>query len=242
VQQPAAGLGTEWSDLLFAVAEQLKVPLTVIARQAELGEMTRQEDAGHLQIVRTQADAAMQLVDSYLLGLELLRSQTALELEPVSISSTLVDTAHALTRFAKQYNVDIAVDVGGRYEPVMAHARGLRAALLSLGFGLVEAQATPTSGRRTPRLTLAVHRTPHGIIAGVYGTNDSLHADVWQRALRLCGRAAQPFTGLSVGSGAGLFVADTILKSMESSLKAGTWHRDRGLAAAFQSSQQLRFV
>jgi hypothetical protein len=240
VQQSAAIAGTEWGDLLLAVAEQLKVPLTIIARQAELGGIV--EQPGSMQLVRTQADAALQLVDSYLLGLELLRGQTVLELEPVSVSSTLLDAAHALTGFAKQYGVDIAVDVPGAQPLVMAHSRGLYAALLSLGFGLIEAPALDAGRRHAPRLTLAARRTPHGIIAGVYGSNNALHASAWYKALQLCGRAPQPFTGLSAGTGAGLFVAHTILKSMESGLRVGARHRERGLAATFKTSQQLRFV
>jgi len=58
MQQTAATAGTEWSDLLLAVAEQLKVPLTIIARQAELGEIAEQPAVW--QLVRTQADAALQ--------------------------------------------------------------------------------------------------------------------------------------------------------------------------------------
>lgn len=240
MQQSAAGAESEWGDVLLAVAEQLKTPLTVIARQAELGELGEHPGAAHMQIMRTQADAALQLVDSYLLGLELLRGQTSLELEPVSVSSTLQDTAHALDRFAKQYNVEIAVDVAGKYQPVIAHGRGLRAALLSLGFGLVEAQMA--NAARGTRVTLAVHRTAQGIAAGVYGQNSTLNAAAWRRAVELCGRAPQPLIGLAAGTGAGLFVADTILRSMESGLQAGTHRRQRGLAAVFQTSRQLQFV
>jgi hypothetical protein len=232
----------EWGDLLSAMAEQLKVPLTIIARQAELGEVTGQAQTMQAQTVQTQADAALQLVDSYLLGLELLRGQTQLQLEPVSVSSTLIDTAHALSQFAKQYGVAVTVDVGGKYEPVMAHARGLRAALLSLGFGLVEAQAVPAPTRRTPQITLAVHRAQYGIVAGVYTGHHTVSAASWRRARQLYGHAPQPCIGLGSGTGAGLFVADTILRSMSSGLRAGRHNRQSGLAAALQPSYQLQFV
>ena len=55
--------------LLVSVAEQLKVPLTQIARRAELGEARILPiDA---RAVHTEATAALALVDSYLLSLEL---------------------------------------------------------------------------------------------------------------------------------------------------------------------------
>jgi hypothetical protein len=239
MQQAAAVAGTEWGDLLSAVAEQLKVPLTVISRQAELSELTGRPEVA-AALMRTQADAALQLVDSYLLGLELLRGQTSLELEPVSVSSTLVDTAHALTRFAKQYGVVVDVVVGGKYEPVMAHARGLRAALLSLGFGMIESLAAD-DGTGPRSLKLATHKTPHGIITGIYGVGN-LQAGQWRNALQLMGRAQQPFTGLGGGTGAGLFVADTIFKGMASQLRVGLWQRQRGLAATLPPSRQLQLV
>ncbi len=228
-------------DVLAAVAEQLKVPLTVIARQAELAHMAGRTQAADPLLVQTQADAALQLVDSYLLGLQLLREQTQLQLEPVSVPSTIVDIAHTLTRFAKQYNVDIEVDITGRYQPVMAHARGLRAALLSLGYGLVEAQAAIEDQRRR-RLRLAMHRTPGGIVTGMYGTYNTICAAQWRTALQLCGRAAQPFGTLAPGSGAGLFVADTILRCMDSRLHVGHHARQRGLAAMLHPSRQMQLV
>ena len=235
------GAGTEVDDLLLSVAEQLKIPLTVIARHAELGQLTGDPAQVDSAAIRTQADAALQLVDSYLLGLQLLREQTQLPLEPVSVSSLLVDIAHSLERFAEHYRVQIEVSIAGKYQPVMASPRGLRAALLSLGFALVEAQAAQTR-HRPRRVTLAAHRTPQGIITGMYGDYEDIAASQWRTALRLQGRAAQPFRALTPGSGAGLFVADTILRSMDTRLRVGRHDGQSGLAATFQPSQQLQFV
>lgn len=248
----------EADELLVSVAEQLKVPLAIIARQAELG--TLGEAAGlDAATIATQADAALLLVDSYLLGLELLRTQTQLELEPVSVSSLLVDTAHDLQGFAHQYGVEVIVETAGRYGPVMSNSRGLKAALLSLGFALVEAQAAAEpSGQmggiappalhgaqppgKHPRVLLAAHRTPHGIVTGMYGTHHTVSAEAWRRAQALCGRAKQPFMELAGGSAAGLFVADAILRSMDSRLRVGRYLRHGGLAATLQPSRQLQLV
>lgn len=232
----------EANELLVSVAEQLKVPLAIIARHAELGSVPggRPVDAA---TIATQADAALLLVDSYLLGLELLRTQTQLELEPVSVSSLLVDAAHDLHGFARQYGVDVEIETAGKYGPVMSNARGLKAALLSLGFALVEAQAAvETPSRRRPLVLLAAHRTPHGIVAGMYGTHQTVSAEAWRRAQGLVGKAKQPFTELGSGSAAGLFVADTILRSMDSRLRVGRYLRHGGLAATLQPSRQLQLV
>ncbi len=233
--------GVHEGDLLLAVAEQLKVPLTTIARQAELGQLTGQSESVDHASIRTQAAAALTLVDSYMLGLEVLRGQMQLELEPVSVSSMLVDTAHDLYRFARHYGVELEMQTAGRYGPVMSNSRGLKAALLSLGFNLIEAEAGGPA-RRHRRVVLGLHRTPQGIVTGMYGKYDGLTAEGWRTARQLAGQARQPLTVIGTGSTAGLFVADALLRSMNSQLRVGQYQHQRGLAATFQPSQQLRFV
>jgi hypothetical protein len=225
------------SQLLRSVAEQLKLPLTVIARNAELMQLqgVGLDFAGTLQV---QARVAMTLVDSYLLGLELAERQEWLALEPVSVSSLLAETAHELEVYARQYNVVLEVELGGKYGPVMAHYRGLRAAILSLGSALIAAQ--PERYRRT--LVLAAHRTPHGISAGVYGDFDGLNRREWRRALELQGVSQRPLAALTADKAAGLFVADMILKAMETSLRVGSYRHRTGLATTLHPSQQLAFV
>lgn len=226
----------EAMQLLRSVAEQLKMPLSTIARQAELGQLTGELTAVDLGAIRTHAAAALTLVDSYLLGLQLMRDQTSLVLEPVSVSSLLVDTAHELSGFAKQYDAKLELHVGGRYEPVMAHSVGLKAALLALGYALLEGH--PMNGRR---LMLAVHRTPHGIVTGLYGEYEHLNTEEWRKALALQGQARQPLAELS-GNCAGLFVANTIFQAMSTRLRVGKHRNQQGLATTLQPSQQLSFV
>jgi len=246
MSQGRAPLGhTAHYDLLLSVAEQLKIPLTYIARQAELGQLTG--DLGLVQVdtVHVQATAALQLLDSYLLGLQLAQEQTELPVEPVSLSAVLHDTAHRLSSFAKQYEVAVDLEIAGRYEPVMAHSRGLQAALVSLGFALTEAVAVrehEQPSKAPPRLVLVAHRTPGGIVAGFYGSGQTLQPQQWRTALRLCGRAQQPFVALAPGAGAGLFVADTVLQAMHTRLRVGRYNHQTGLAVTLQPSQQLQFV
>ncbi len=224
------------AGLLRSVAEQLKSPLTTIARQAELGQLSGGLDSMDTLTVHAHATAALNVVDSYLLGLELIHAQAELPLEPVSTSSVLTDVAHELSRFAKQYETRLELHIAGKYEPIMAHRQGLRSALLALGYALIEGR--PADGS----LRLAVHRTPHGIVAGLYGRYEQLNSGLWRRARILQGRAPQPLSGMLHGSGAGLFVADTILQAMATRLRAGKYDNQRGFAATFLPSQQLRFV
>lgn len=223
--------------LLASVAEQLKFPLTSIARKAELGALTGDLSVVDTQAIQMHAGAALTLVDSYLLGLQLLNDQQSLLLEPVSVSSLLVDIAHELQAMAKQYDMKLDLHIAGKYQPVMAHRAGLRAALVSLGYALLESY--PLAGGH---IRLAVHRTPHGIVTGVYGDYEHISAEQWRTALNLKGKAAQPFTALTGNAGAGLFVAETILRAMQTQLRVSKHQKQKGLATTLQPSQQLHFV
>lgn len=236
--QHALPAGPEAALLLQSIAEQLKLPLTNLARQVELGEL-QGGAALDLTAMRTQTAAALTLVESYLLGLQLAREQGQLSLEPVSVASTLTETAHDLRALAKHCGVELEVSIAGRYEPVMAHRSGLRAALLSLGYTLVESLGAQSRNRR---LVLAVHRTQHGIVAGLYGGQEQLRPAQWRRALELCGKARQPYVGLTANSGAGLFVADSILQAMSARLRVGRHHKQSGLSVTLAPSRQLQLV
>lgn len=223
--------------LLQSVAEQLKVPLSLIARQAELGRLTGSVQPIDLTVIQTQAQAALTIIDSYLLGIQLIEQQATLPLEPVSVSALLVDVAHELSRLAPQYDTKVRLHVGGKYEPVMAHHGGLRAALLSVGHALLEGYPLHRGS-----LTLAVHKNPHGIVTGLYGAYEQLSVESWRRAGQLHGRARQPLPSACQGAAAGLFVADGILQAMASGLRVGKHQGLRGMAATFQPSRQLQFV
>jgi hypothetical protein len=226
--------------LLNSVAEQLKMPLTTIARHAELGQSAGKGGVADLSVIRTHAEAALTLVDSYMLGLQLMREQGSLALEPVSISSVLVETAHELDGLARQYKMRLELEIAGRYEPVMAHRFGLKAALLALGYALLES-GPQAGGRNKNLLVLAAHRTAHGITTGLYGDYEHLNAATWRRARALRGKATQPMNALS-GNGAGLFVAEAILGAMSAVLRAGKYNNQQGFAATLPPSQQLTLV
>src|SRR6266446_9585396 len=86
--------------LLLTVVEQLKMPLMNIARLAELGDP---ESAGvNVDTIRVTADSALQLLDNYLLGVQLASRQlSTFETEPVSVAAVLHDAGNQLRPLAK---------------------------------------------------------------------------------------------------------------------------------------------
>lgn len=226
-------------QLLLSVAEQLKLPLLQIARQAELAHMTANPiDA---QRVQTTADMALHLLDSYVLGVQLATDEHRLfETEPVTISSVLYDAGAQLQPLAKAYDVRLELNLGGKYGPVMAHRKGLQSALVSLGYALIE--ALPAGDRPQMKLQLATHRCRYGVVAGLYCEAEGLSMEALRLGRQLYGRARQPLTGLSSGSGAGVFVADALLHAMRSQLTVTRHQKLRGLGAVLQPNPQMQLV
>ncbi len=223
--------------LLRAMAEELKAPLLQIARQAEYTQ--KQPDVAMLRDIELSANQALWFVDSYLLSQQLL-DQAVLELEPVSVSAVLHDVTQALADVAKQYNCQLELQLSGRYGPVMAHAHGLKTALIGLGHTLI---AAGEQYDRPHRLVLGAHKTRDGgIVAGVFSQTDGLSQAVYRRGRELYGKARQPFNEFSTQGGTGVFVAEALFASMESELRVATHNKITGLAATLQPSRQLLLV
>ena len=235
-QAPASVLSQQ---LLLSLAEQLKLPLLQIARRAELGQLHATES--NLSDIQTVADSALKLLDSYVLGVRLATQEVGLfESEPVSISSVLYDAAAELAPLAKAYDVTLDLKIDGKYGPVTANRRGLQAALVSLGFALIE--TLPALETSQLRLQLSAHRCRYGIVAGVYSDAQQLTTDALRQGRKLYGHARQPMTGVAPGSAAGVFVADALLHGMDSELTVSKHRKLYGLGAILQPNPQMRLV
>ena len=111
-------------QLLLSIAQQMKMPLMQISRQAELANYGVTPQLDQIQAI---ADNALQLIDSYSLGLQLSR-HLGYELVPetVSAASVLYDASLQLKAIAKLYDVQLDLNISGRFEPVLAHRKGLK--------------------------------------------------------------------------------------------------------------------
>jgi hypothetical protein len=220
-------------ELLLSVAEELKLPLLQIARQAEL----KNSDLG---LIQTTADTALRLIDNYVLGVRLAAQTEKLDTEAVSVSSVLYDAGHQLDAMAKAYGVDLQLGISGKFTPVTANRQGLQAALVSLGASLIE--SLPAQESPQLKLTMATHRSRYGIVAGMYADTKQLSKDALNKGRRLQKTSRQPLLNVSHTSGAGVFVADTILKAMGLHLIASRHHRLYGLGTVLKSNSQLHLV
>lgn len=222
--------------LLRALAEQLKMPFMHIARRAEVARSVGDSGESVLISIEQTADIALKLLDSYLLSIQL-ESLPSLELEPVSVSAVLQDTAHQLHAFAKQYDHELQVDIRHRYQPVMAHRLGLESAFLSLGYAFIESLSRDS---KMP-IVLGVHRSNNGLVAGVFG-EQSLSADALKRGHALYGSARQAMPAMSSSAGAGVFIANSLLSQLQAPLRVSKHNKLTGLASTLLPSEQLVLV
>lgn len=230
----------EQDRLLLSVSDQLKLPLTQIARMAELAQTTGQT-LDYWKEVEVTAAAALSLVESYALSLRLSSQLERPELAPLTVSSLLYDTAESLSPMAKKCGVELQLDTGLRALPVLGDRQVLLAALSALGYVFIEGSMTGPDDDPVV-LRLSAHRSRYGIVAGIYSSTPGMATDSLRRARALYGRARQPYSQLTFGPAAGVFVADSLLSSLSTRLHAARYHKFNGLAVTLTPGRQLQFV
>lgn len=228
-------------DLLFAsLAEQVKLPFVQIAHAAELSRLNPEpkELERLFDTISVTSQAAMKLIDGYLLSVEL-QKEPSLPLEPVSLGSVLYDSMHDLQAYAAAHDCTLELSVQGKYGPVMARPEVVKTAIESLGYSFIEAASSLGT---QAKVLLLVRRTAQGITAGVFSDAGKLSATLFKQAKILKGQARQPLGNFSAGSGAGVFVADALFDWLESPMRVSKHRTMHGLAATLISSKQLSLV
>jgi hypothetical protein len=226
--------------LLLSVAEELKMPLLQIARLAELNGYLSEPELKTNSVIQARADSALQLLDNYILGVLLCLEPQLFDIEPVSVSSVLYDAGQQLDALAKSYGVNLELDIAGKYGPVEANRQGLQAALVSLGASLIE--ALPALDNTQLRVQFATHRSRYGIVAGVYAQTKQVSFQALRSGRKLQLNSRQPLINLTHTSGAGVFIADAILKAMNLNLMTSRHHTLYGIGTVLKSNDQLQLI
>ncbi len=222
--------------LLRTLAEELKLPLIQIARLAELNE---DSSGATVDSIRQTAEMSLKLVEGFQMGLSSI-AQLSLDLEPVSVSSILYDTAHSLAPAAGRYNCEIELDISGKYGPVMVNRRGLETALLLIGYSMISGRTTEEVTGRS--LILAVHGNKNGLVAGFFDDRQDMTREMFKRGRALLGSARQTLPGALAGSGAGVYIANSLLELMSVPLHLARHQKLTGIATTLTLSKQLQLV
>lgn len=222
--------------LLYALVEELKMPFMQVARSAEFGRLMNDRD--QYRRIEITAEAAIKLLDSYVLSSQTLINQLPLELNSISLTSTMYDSAQNLSRLTKLYNTEINIQVEGKCGLVMANKNALEAALTSLAYTFISANDFSTK-----KLVTFFAQKDHGFVrAGIYSSNSQISKKTLDSARKLYGTARQPASTITHKSGAGLYVADSLFYAMNSELQFSRHNKKSGLIANLLPSAQLSLL
>ena len=220
--------------LLAVLAEELRLPLLQINHSSQLGGMTG--ETSQFTDIESVSKAGLRLIDSYLLTLKVLRGQQALPLAPVSLRAVMSDVAMSLQELSSLYGCEVQVKVPRRSSLVMSHKEGLYMALLGLGHTLI----TQSQAARQNRVIFEAHASKQKVLAGV-STDSRLDKASLKASRKLFGNVKQPMKSIH-GSGAGLFIADTLFGAMDAGLNQTSREGRSGMYAALIPSTQLTLL
>lgn len=222
---------------IINIAEQLKLPLVQILHELELQKINIESDMSNIEV---SAEYALKLIDNYLLSLRLESADLEFNLEPISVSSVLYDSAESLDKLAKQYGINLELELNNSLKPVMANRLGLQSALTSVGASLVE--SIPAQQDSDYRLKLSSYKCRYGIVAGFYLNSSALGSNLLKIGRSLMQVSRQPIPNLSPSAGAGIFVAENIFKAMNLNLRVSKHHDLYGLGTVLKMNDQLHLI
>lgn len=222
--------------LLYALVEELKLPLMQVARSAEFGRLMNDRD--QYRRIEITAEAAIKLLDSYVLSSQTLIDQGQLELNSIPLTSTMYDSAQNLSRLTKLYNTEIEIRVEGKCGLVMANKNALEAALTSLAYTFISANDFPTK----KLITLFARKEQDVVGVGILSSGSLISKKTLASARKLYGNARQPASSMTHSSGVGLYVADSLFYAMNSELQYSRHNKKSGLLARLLPSAQLSLL
>lgn len=222
-------LGDE-HDAVFMMGEELKKPLTVIKALAESGHENKQS-----RTIILESQKALRTIDNMLFFKRIDRNQTALELGPVHVGSTLVHVARDLQPLALEHGCETEVFIQSGIESISSHPGALTSSIESLWQAVISMTEKPSA------MTWHVARSKSGIQITL--TNSSI--DLSHVSLRknndAVGVSSQPYKGIS-GSATDLALASKLLAMLGGQLRKTKKQGISGFTVTLPISEQLAFV
>lgn len=231
--------GLEVSALFYALAQDLKTPLTHIAYKAEVAQASRRHDVA--ADIEATARTLLDVLEAYVLSVQG-DKQLALGLEPVNPSSVMSDVAESLQHVAQKFACEVRIDAQHIPHYALTNRRALVLALSAVGRVFIEAQDVLTTKQKS--VVLSSYKTKHGIRVGVFGEglHELINGDLLSRARSYVGTAARPFSALATGASSHLFVAERLALAIDAPMHAAKHSNLSGLAFDLVQTAQLSLV
>ena len=229
-------LPREPSRLLGALARELKNPLVLIARQAELEKSKGSNQA--FDSLQKTAEKTLRLIDGYLLMAQTEYGQRSLPLETVGIGAVIYDVINGLRLHGQHNNVDFYYEV--KDANVMAHREGLKTVIWSLSELALIRDYDREEKRQKVVIRTAVK--DEKVSVDILGSALDISGSDIDLARRLQGTSHYALGNKLDESGIRMAIADVLAESLGSKLHAKKNKGLRGLSLDLLVSKQLQLV
>lgn len=225
------------TQLLGSLARELKNPLILIARQAEL-EALSSSDKAYASIKNT-AEQTMKLIDSYLLIAQSEYGQLGMPMETIGVGSIIYDAVEEFRPIASAQNVSLVSDVHDA--TVETNSRGFKTALWCLMNMTLESVASDEKSIKQIIIS-SKKAAADSVSVSVLGNLDISQKDM-SLARSLQGSSHLALGLHSKGSGVHLAIAEIFASSAGNGfLHVAKQGNSRGLSLRLMRSQQLQLI
>lgn len=218
-----------------SLAHELKNPLTLIARKAELEALNGENEA--FSELQETAEQTLKLVDSYLLMAQSEYGQVKLPFETVGVGSIIYEVLQELNSTANKNNVYLSSNV--QDTTVMSSKSGLKAAIWCLVRMSMSFKADKSHNE-----VLIVSKQARGdcVDLSVYSTAFDLTKKDIEKARDMQGNSRMALSLKNEGSGIQLAIADILASSLGDGLEIVNNRGNKGFRIRLRKSHQLRLV
>ncbi len=213
-------------ELLLLLGEELKQPLVAIAQLAEL-----QAEKG--TAVHAHAQKALKTIDNMLLYQRIHTGQTALQLEPVHVGSTIQEVMHTMEPIMRAAGCRTEIVIQHGLRPVDVDRRLFSSALQSLWQAFLGTVQTENA-----EIICKASKTPRGIRVSLHSTA-AVIGDV--RFARPNSASTQPLSGVA-GPATDLLTAHNMFTLLGSELTKSFSSTTTGIGVTLPISAQLQMV
>lgn len=223
------------ANVFDALIRDLKQPLVLIARQAELDSAG--ENRQRLKSMQKNAEKALRLIDTYLLVSQGEYGQQTLPLSSFGVGSVIYDIAEEMRPLARESNIELTLDI----EDALVHTnpQSLRSTVWCLS-DLVVSQTM--AGQTAGVVEIKTKRYEDNIRISVLSKAMKIKNSDIEKAHRNIGKSRIPLNSAGSDSGIRLAIADLIGESMGTKLVAVKSKGAQGIGFELALGRQLQLV
>jgi hypothetical protein len=221
--------------LLKSLVRELKNPLILIARHAEL-EKTGSGGTHAFGSIQDTAEKALQLIDSYLLMAQAEYGQRNLPLETIGVGSVLYDIISDLRPYTREQKIDLSTDI--KDSRVMANREGLKAAVWCMSEFVMAQEGEEPKPKKVRILT---GKTQDKVSVSIVSNQVEITGKDIDLARRIQGGAHLAGSKMP-DSGIRLAIADILVNCLGSDLQIRKINGMKGLSFDLSMSRQLQLV